>query len=49
VEKYLKAFLTFKNIEFPKTHDIGELLALVSKGTRPQLTVEEQRRIGSAI
>ncbi|MBW1960508.1 MAG: HEPN domain-containing protein [Deltaproteobacteria bacterium] len=48
-EKYLKAFLTFKNIDFPKTHDIGELLALVSKGTRPQLTVEEQRRIGSAI
>ena len=24
VEKYLKAFLTFKGIDFPKTHDVGE-------------------------
>jgi len=28
-EKYLKAFLTWHQIEFPKTHDIGELLELV--------------------
>ena len=47
VEKYLKAFLTFKGIDFPKTHDIGELLLLIPPGTRPQLTAEEQRRLTS--
>ena len=30
-EKYLKAFLTYKEIEFRKTHDLGELIALASK------------------
>jgi HEPN domain-containing protein len=30
-EKYLKAFLTYHQIEFPKTHDIGELLDLISQ------------------
>ena len=45
VEKYLKAFLTFKRIDFPKTHDIGELLSLISKSARPQLVIEEQRRL----
>ena len=29
-EKYLKAFLTYHQIEFPKTHDIDELLDLVA-------------------
>lgn len=29
-EKYLKAFLTWHQVEFPKTHDIGKLLDLVS-------------------
>jgi HEPN domain-containing protein len=28
-EKYLKAFLTFHQVEFPKTHDIDELLDLI--------------------
>lgn len=45
VEKYLKAFLTFKRIDFPKTHDVGELLSLISESARPQLVVEEQRRL----
>lgn len=27
-EKYLKAFLTMRQVEFPKTHDIQELLNL---------------------
>jgi HEPN domain-containing protein len=31
-EKYLKAFLTYHQIEFPKTHDIDELLDLVAPG-----------------
>lgn len=30
-EKYLKAFLTYHQIEFPKTHDIDELLDLVAR------------------
>ncbi len=29
-EKYLKAFLTWHQVEFPKTHDIKHLLKLVS-------------------
>src|SRR5260370_32573939 len=29
-EKYLKAFLIFHRIEFPKTHDIHKLLLLVA-------------------
>ena len=28
-EKYLKAFLTYHQVEFPKTHDIDELLELI--------------------
>ncbi len=31
VEKYLKAFLTFYQVEFPKTHEIKRLLALVGR------------------
>ena len=45
VEKYLKAFLTLKRIDFPKSHDVGELLAMISTRTRPELTIEEQRRL----
>jgi len=29
VEKYLKALLTWRQVEFPKTHDIKRLLGLV--------------------
>jgi len=29
-EKYLKAFLTYHQVEFPKTHDIDELLDLIA-------------------
>jgi HEPN domain-containing protein len=29
-EKYLKAFLTHHQVEFPKTHDIDELLDLIT-------------------
>jgi HEPN domain-containing protein len=29
-EKYFKAFLTWQQIEFPKTHDLSLLLALIS-------------------
>lgn len=30
-EKYLKAFLAWKQIDFPKTHDLERLLVLVEK------------------
>ncbi|MGA2093518.1 MAG: HEPN domain-containing protein [Sedimentisphaerales bacterium] len=30
-EKYLKAFLTYHQVEFPKTHDIDELLDLAAR------------------
>jgi HEPN domain-containing protein len=29
-EKYLKAFLTSRQVEFPKTHDIDEILDLIA-------------------
>ncbi len=39
VEKYLKAFLTWHQVEFPKTHDIKRLLKLAS-AQDPSLTEE---------
>jgi HEPN domain-containing protein len=39
VEKYLKAFLTWHQVEFPKTHDIKRLLQLAS-ARDPSLTEE---------
>ena len=30
LKKYLKAFLTYKEVEFQKTHDLGELITLAS-------------------
>ncbi len=34
-EKFLKALLTHRQIEFPKTHNIGELLDLLAKADLP--------------
>jgi HEPN domain-containing protein len=31
VEKYLKAFLVLEGIDFPKTHDIGKISALLRR------------------
>ena len=45
VEKYLKALLTSKGTDFPKTHDIGALTELMPEAMRPELSVEEQRRL----
>lgn len=30
VEKYMKALLTWRQVDFPKTHDLGELLNLLT-------------------
>ncbi len=43
-EKYLKAYLAYRGTEFPRIHDIGELIALAA-GLRVPLPVEEQRRL----
>ena len=41
-EKYLKAYLTFRSLEFPKTHSIQTLLSLMPAAARPKLAVREQ-------
>ena len=43
-EKYVKALLVFRSTDFPKTHDIEQLTALVPADLRPRLTLEEERR-----
>lgn len=45
VEKYLKALLVFQEIDFPKTHDIPELLTLLPVSLRPTLLAEEQEQL----
>ncbi len=47
VEKYLKAFLVSKDIDFPKTHDIGRLVTLLPENIWLRLSIEEQRRLTS--
>ena len=42
VEKYLKAALVLEGIDFPKTHDLEELIIMVPARRRPSLTSEEQ-------
>jgi HEPN domain-containing protein len=34
-EKYLKAFLVYHQVEFPKTHDLDKLLDLAAKVAEP--------------
>ena len=45
VEKYIKALLVFKSIEFPRIHDIGELVQLLPAGVGFPLSAEEQQRL----
>jgi HEPN domain-containing protein len=42
VEKYLKALLLWRGIEFPRTHDIEVLAALLPVSDRADLPQEEQ-------
>jgi HEPN domain-containing protein len=42
VEKYIKALLVFHEIEFPWTHNLGVLTALLPQAVQPQLSPEEQ-------
>jgi HEPN domain-containing protein len=45
VEKYLKAFLVSKGIDFPKTHDIERLVTLLPESIWLRLSIEEQRSL----
>ena len=45
VEKYLKAFLVLKSIDFPKTHDIERLVSMLPTNIWLKLSIEEQRRL----
>jgi HEPN domain-containing protein len=44
-EKYLKALLVLAAVDFPRTHDIGELAELISGKFRLTLSVEERQRL----
>ncbi|MBN2316315.1 MAG: HEPN domain-containing protein [Sedimentisphaerales bacterium] len=41
VEKYLKALLITQGKEFPRTHDLGELMALLPPRLQPSLDNED--------
>jgi HEPN domain-containing protein len=45
VEKYIKALLVWRSIEFPRIHDIGELVALLPEEISFPLTEEEQEKL----
>ena len=47
VEKYLKARLVYLNIDFPKIHDIGDIIKLLPPGLNISLTLTEQERLTS--
>lgn len=42
VEKYLKAYLVFLSIPFPKTHEIGELITKCEKKDREISKLKEE-------
>jgi len=44
MEKYLKAYIVSQGMDFPRTHDLEELIAVVDPRLRIGLSVEEQRR-----
>jgi len=44
-EKYLKAYLVFKGVDFPYTHDIFRLLELCSEHGNWARTIEEAKRL----
>jgi len=45
VEKYLKALLVSLGREFPKVHDVAEILALLPVSARPTMAPEEARKL----
>ena len=45
IEKYIKATLVLKGTNFPKTHDIAHLMALLPVNWRPKLDDAQQERL----
>ncbi len=45
IEKYLKALLALRRIDFPKTHNLSELLALIPRQILIDLIPEEQEKL----
>jgi HEPN domain-containing protein len=44
VEKYLKALLVLRAVDFPRTHDLEKLVSLLPVGTRVGITAGEQAK-----
>jgi HEPN domain-containing protein len=44
-EKYLKALLTLRRTDFPKTHDLEALTARLKNGPRPVLRADDLARL----
>ncbi|MEX0815619.1 MAG: HEPN domain-containing protein [Dongiaceae bacterium] len=44
-EKYVKALLVWRGVDFPKTHDLGALAGLLNRRDRPTLDIGEQRKL----
>lgn len=44
-EKYIKALLCYLSIDFPKSHDLGEMTQLLPPDISSPLTVLEQERL----
>ena len=44
-EKYVKALLVWRGVDFPKTHDLGALVGLLNRRDRPTLDIGEQRKL----
>jgi len=42
VEKYVKALLTMNGTDFPKTHDLDRLIALLPTKKKPRINIAEQ-------
>jgi HEPN domain-containing protein len=45
IEKYMKALLVLENVDFPKTHDLEEITALVPARMHLSLSSEEQGKL----
>ena len=45
IEKYIKALLVLHESEFPRTHNLGVLIARLPQPTQLRLTPEEQERL----
>lgn len=45
VEKYVKSLLVWKEIDFPKTHDLAVLAGMLPEDLRPSLAPQEERRL----